>query len=72
MPTIVRTNDLFGLHADFLREVYRLQSLWDDRQYQYFLSHYAEPLAADLKEMEDDVRYYLQRIFIKQCELESL
>ena len=72
MPYIIRTGDLTGLYADFLKEIYKLESIWDDRQYQYFLNHYAEPLARDLKDMEDRINFYKERIYDKQMKLESL
>lgn len=72
MPHIIRTQDLYGLQADFMKEVYQLQAIWNDQQYQYFFNHYAEPLARDLKDMEDKVSYYLDHLRQKQLELESL
>ena len=72
MPHIIRTKDIFDLHKDFINEVFKLRAIWDDKQYDFFLSHYAEPLAKDLKEMKDKVDECVFMLYDKQSKLESL
>lgn len=72
MPNIINVDDIDGLHDELMQAVYNLQTIWDDKQYQYFCEKYVEPLSCKLKEFEDIVERCSYRIYNLQSTLESL
>lgn len=72
MPYIINVDDIDGLHDELMQAVYNLQTIWDDKQYQYFCEKYVEPLACNLRNFEDAVEQCSFRIYDLQMELENL
>lgn len=72
MPYIIDVDDIAGLHDELRQTVYDLQSIWDDKQYQYFCEKYVEPLSCKLKEFEDEVERCSYRIYNLQSTLEDM